>query len=317
MRLPRTLFARAAAGVLLAVLVTAALAACSTGGGPAVTALSPSGAPLAPSGQAPSFIPQFVSSEVVVGQNRILFGILDASGKTTIGKPEIKLEVGFESAAGATIASAPATFVWAIQGERGIYVLNAAFPAAGEWTANITASGGGLPGQTMAFRFQVLDHGSAVRVGAAAPTVRTPTLADVGGDVKKLATDPSPDPAFYTTSADQAIAQHRPFVLVFATPAFCTSGQCGPTLDGVKAVAKDEPGVTFINVEPYKLEFVDGRLQPVVSADRQLQPTDVTNAWGILSEPWVFVVDRNGIVRGSFEAIIAPDELRAAIAAVK
>ena len=59
--------------------------------------------------------------------------------------------------------------------------------------------------------------------------------------------------------------------------------------------------MTFINVEPYKMEYTDGRLQPVLDADGQLQITDATRAWGILSEPWIFVVDRRrdrpGIVR--------------------
>ena len=64
---------------------------------------------------------------------------------------------------------------------------------------------------------------------------------------------------FYTTSVDEALAEHKPFVLVFATPRFCTSKQCGPTLDGIKAVAKGEPGMTFINVEPYQLEYAERR----------------------------------------------------------
>ena len=49
-------------------------------------------------------------------------------------------------------------------------------------------------------------------------------------------------------------------MLVFATPKFCTSAQCGPTLDKIKPFAAQYPGVTFINVEPYKLKLVDGVL---------------------------------------------------------
>ena len=48
-----------------------------------------------------------------------------------------------------------------------------------------------------------------------------------------------------------------------------------------------------------------------------LQATDATTAWRLLSEPWVFVVDKEGIVRASFETIVSPDELKAAIAAVR
>ena len=79
-----------------------------------------------------------------------------------------------------------------------------------------------------------------------------------------------------------ALAAHKPFVLVFATPKFCTSAQCGPTLDRVKPVAAAHPEVTFINVEPYELQVVDGQLQPVLDANGSLQATDVTNQWGLL-----------------------------------
>ena len=88
----------------------------------------------------------------------------------------------------------------------------------------------------------------------------------------KISTDTNPDPAFYQTSVADALAAHKPFVLVFATPKFCQTKTCGPTLDKVKAVAAKHPDVTFINVEPYLLEDVDGQLQPVLDAKGNLQP---------------------------------------------
>jgi hypothetical protein len=312
MPLPRSL---GALGALVLVLT-----ACSASGSIALSP-APASAAVSASPRLP-FVPVIISSEQVVGKNRFLIGLLDINPSTTsIGGPDTKVLVAFtdkaSSAAPPTIPSQPARFVWAIQGERGIYVVDVEFPNAGDWAADITATGGGVSGGTVEVQFQVAQTGHAIPVGAKAPDVTTPTLADVGGDPKKLSTDQHPDPAFYTTSVDQAIARHQPFVLVFATPALCTSRQCGPTLDGVKAVAKGEPGVTFINVEPYKLQYANGQLQPVLDANSQLQATDVTHAWGILSEPWVFVVDRQGIVRASFEAVISPAELTAAIDAAK
>jgi peroxiredoxin len=41
------------------------------------------------------------------------------------------------------------------------------------------------------------------------------------------------------------------------------------------------------------------------------------NAYGLLVEPWIFVIDRDGVVRASFEAVVSEQELRAAIDAVK
>jgi hypothetical protein len=98
---------------------------------------------------------------------------------------------------------------------------------------------------------------------------------------------------------------------VFATPKFCASSQCGPTLDKFKPIAAAHPEVTFINVEPYELQLVDGALQPVLDAKKQLKATAVTDEWGLLSEPWIFAVDRAGVVRGSYELTITPGELDA------
>ena len=64
--------------------------------------------------------------------------------------------------------------------------------------------------------------------------------------------------------------------------------------------------MTFINVEPYKLQDVDGSSSRSSTPNGQLQATDVTNEWGLLSEPWIFAVDRDGIVRGSYELTITP-----------
>ena len=148
------------------------------------------------------------------------------------------------------------------------------------------------------------------------PSTDTPTLADVGGDVTKISTDPTPDPAFYQTSVADALAAHKPFVLVFATPKFCTSAQCGPTLDRLKPIAAAHPDVTFINVEPYQLHDVDGQLQPVLDANGQLQATDVTDAWGLYTEPWIFAVDAKGVVRRSLELIATDGEMQDAITAI-
>ena len=59
-----------------------------------------------------------------------------------------------------------------------------------------------------------------------------------------------PGPAFYETSVADALAAHSRSCS-FATPKFCTSEQCGPTLDSIKPIAEAHPDVTFINVEPY------------------------------------------------------------------
>jgi len=257
--------------------------------------------------------------QVVCGQNRILFTIAKQDG-TPVGAPDRTARISFYNLGrdpSKPIASADGTFVWAIKDARGIYVANASFPEAGQYGAEITtAKAGGTP-ESLRLRFDVQPSSTVIGVGDKAPASKTPTLADVAGDASHISTDPHPDPAFYETSVDQALAKHEPFVVIFATPKFCTSAQCGPTLDSIKPYVTKYPTVTFINVEPYKLKLVGGTLQADLDANNGLQATAVTDEWHLVNEPIVFAVDRSGTVTASFELIFSDAELTAALDAIK
>jgi hypothetical protein len=300
-------------GWLVASLIVASLIVAAVVAGCGPNASSSASPP--PSG--PTRIPVLVDVQDAVGASRFLFALADGQNNS-IGSPDVPARVAFfdlASSATTPTATVDSRFIWTIQGAKGIYAADVTFTAAGDWAAEFTTTKDGLT-ETTRVKFQVAEKSSTPAIGSKAPVTRTPTLADVGGDVRRLSTDQHPDPDFYRVSVDQALKGHEPFVLIFATPAFCTSRQCGPTLDAVKAIAKDAPRIAFINVEPYKLMFSGGRLQPVLDANGQLQATEVTDAWGLLTEPWIFVVDRDGIVRGSYAVIASPDELKASIAAV-
>jgi hypothetical protein len=297
------------AWLAVSLVVATVIAGCSPVG--------TSSASSAPPSSGPTRLPILIDVQDSVGLSRFLFALADAQNNS-IGSPDVPARVAFFDLAKSTTtptATVDARFIWTIQGTKGVYAADVNFTAAGDWAADFTTTKDGLT-ETRRVKFQVADKSSTPAIGSKAPITKTPTLAEVGGDVQRLSTDQHPDPNFYRVSVDQAIEKHEPFVLVFATPAFCTSRQCGPTLDAVKAIAKNAPKITFINVEPYKLQFTGGRLQPVLDAGGQLQATDVTDAWGLLTEPWIFVVDRDGIVRGSYAVIASPEELKAAIAAV-
>ena len=265
--------------------------------------------------------PVIASSEAIVGPDRILIGLLDATGTTPVGTPDYQVSVGFinvdKDKSTFVSAPAPATFVWAIPDQRAVWIKDTTFDAAGNWGAVVTVTPPGKPDESSELSLSVTATGLAVRVGAKAPSTPTPTSATAGGVLASITTDPSPDPRFYQLSEDQALVQHKPFVLVFATPAFCTSRVCGPTLDAVKAVAKTEPDMNFIQVEPYLMHYANGSLQPILDAQNHLQANPATTAWGIQTEPWVYVVDASGTVTASYEAVIVPSELTAAIDKVK
>ena len=262
-------------------------------------------------------VPVLASSEKVAGKSRLVFTLIDQDNKP-VASPDIHLQMAFfdlcASPTTPTETLAP-IFAWGIVGERGFYIATPTFTHAGTWGVAVAATDAAGKRTAARLQFSVAESGTTPVIGAAAPSVRTPTLADVGGDVKKISSDPSPDPALYGESVDQALAAREPFVLAFATPAFCKSAECGPTLEVVKAVVKANP-IRAINVEPYQLTYSNGRLQPVLQ-DGDFVPVQATEAYGIPTEPWIFVVGASGRVVASFEAVVAPEELAAAIKAAR
>jgi hypothetical protein len=297
--------------------LVAALAVVVTGCGSSVSSTPIPNKSLAPSGSGqPAILPIQVTSFIHVGDNRIIFGLADSTGQKAVSAPDRTLSIGYNGPSGQTIAPAPQTFIWALENVNGVYVGHATFPVTGKWTADFKTAAPGSPSLAMTFGFDVLDRSPVVSVGDAAPSVKTPTLADVGGDVAKISSDATPVKRFYETSEADALAAKKPFVLIFATPKFCQTATCGPTLDRLKPVAAAHPELTFINVEPYKLEYTNGQLQPVLSG-QDLTPVEATTAFKLTTEPYVFVIGADGRVSATFELVFSPDEIEAAIQQVE
>jgi hypothetical protein len=304
-----------------AVLGTLLLAACS-----ASSASSPS----AGDGQYPGwpgsgtvvgntdFIPELVNAEVAVGQMRIMIALQDRAGRS-LAAPELSTQIGFYDLATSTdtaISRAPGTFRWLIPDVKAIYTVPAEFAHAGAWGMEVTAQAAGQPDRTARVTFSVRETTQTPAIGGAAPPSDTLTATDPATLVA-VSTDDQPDLAFYALSIRQAIAAGKPFVVVFATPLFCTSGTCGPALDLVKQVAPDYVGrVNFIHVEPYLLEVSNGRTQPALDVLGNPQPIRAVIEWGLPTEPYVVVVDAHGKVAAKFEGMAYPDELSAALDAV-
>ncbi|MEA2518441.1 MAG: hypothetical protein QOF49_521 [Chloroflexota bacterium] len=304
--IPRHHLAAAAAALSIV------LAACGSAPPPSPVASSP----LAAASGTPSVLPVPVASELRVGENRTIFSLADATGQKPIAAPARALTIGYRGPNGESIAAAPQTFIWAIEGVNGVYVGRATFPSAGQWIADFTTEAPSSPKETMSFSFDVKQTANVISAGDAAPSVKTPTLGDVGGDVSRVSTDTKPVTRFYAVSEAAALAAKKPFVLIFATPKFCQSATCGPTLDKLKPVAAAHPELTFINVEPYQLQDVGGQLQPVLNAGN-LVPVEATTAFKLSTEPYVFVVGSDGKVSASFELVFSAAELETAIKAVE
>ena len=117
----------------------------------------------------------------------------------------------------------------------------------------------------------------------------TDTLAAAGGDIRKIDTRDPPDDMHKVDFAD--VVGKKPVALLFATPQLCQSRVCGPVTDiAVQMEARYGNRMTFIHEEVYKGNNpAKGLREPLVQ-------------FHVRTEPWLFVVNRKGIITARLEA---------------
>jgi len=209
---------------------------------------------------------------------------------------------------------ADSRFLWAIEDIRGLYAADIEFPHAGRWGTRFYATFPDGRTETVRMDYDVLETTSTPAIGAPAPLIDSPTAEDVGGDLSLISSDPEPVDRFYDLSILDVIEADKPAAIVFVTPAFCQTATCGPTIDKVKEVAKNHPDdVNFVHVEPYLMHVSNGYLQPLLSEAGSLQSAPWTVRYGLLTEPYVIILDAEGLVRAKFEGAITVDELEDAL----
>ena len=132
--------------------------------------------------------------------------------------------------------------------------------------------------------------------GERAPSLATKTLADVGGDLSRITTYRQPDVRMYQYSLDKALATGKPIVLEFATPGHCTV--CDEQLQMLKAIMdKYQTQALFLHMDQY-------------------QNPQAFRAYGVMGDPWTFVIDKDGIVRHVQPGRMLYEELEIALKAV-
>ena len=190
---------------------------------------------------------------------------------------------------------------------RGLYTTTLDFDRPGRWGLDISVvSTDGVP-RRVELMYEVRPVPFTPAVGSPAVRSDSKTIDDVER-VSQLTTGSLHDPDLYRLSLAQAADSGLPSVIVMASPAFCINAVCGPQIDVLQEL-KDEYGgrANFIHVDLYdNPEEIQGDL-----ARARLSPTVIE--WGLPSNEWSFVLDRNGIVSARFEAFATIDELRRAI----
>jgi hypothetical protein len=94
-----------------------------------------------------------------------------------------------------------------------------------------------------------------------------------------------------------------PGLIVFASTDWCPSRSCQPMVDQVEAISTADV--------PW--ERVDVFANPEVESEDELELAPVVDEWGIPSQPWLYVVDGEGLVSALFEGAVSDDELTEAV----
>lgn len=183
------------------------------------------------------------------------------------------------------------------------YVSNLKFAKPGEWRliAMVDDGNGFVP--NLLPSIEVGAYPKIPDVGDMAPRIHTPTVADVG-DVSKIDTR-SPHDTMHDIDFFDAVGK-KPTVLLFATPALCTSRVCGPMVD-IEEQVKSETNsdVAFIHQEVYNGNDPNKGIRP------QLR------AYGLQTEPWLFVIDKTGRISTRIEGPFSVADLTDAVAKVE
>jgi hypothetical protein len=250
------------------------------------------------------------TSEYTPGENRIAFGLIDQRNSFVYGRTALYVAATPDSPArGPYPAPAYPLIVEPPFRSRGtatedsaiaaIYSAQVPLPKPGRYALLAVTKVGGRTlggGTTIAMR----RNPSVVQVGQPAPRVETETLASAGGNVDAIETR-DPADTMHETSLTEVLGK-KPVALLFATPALCQTRVCGPVTD-IAEQLKAEYGdrMEFIHQEVYEDNQVGKGLR------------EPLRRFGLRTEPWLFVIDRDGNVTARLEGSFGVDEFENAI----
>ena len=190
---------------------------------------------------------------------------------------------------------------------RGIYTTTAHFDESGTWSIEVAIEGSDGKKRLASASFRVKKDSVTPPVGSPAPPSET-KIALHNQDLQNVTSSLNPHAPLYKLSLKQALTTNKPTVVVFATPAFCSTSTCGPQVDVLVALEKNLSNkVNFIHVEIYDdINQLQGNLKNATVS------TSVKE-WGLPSEPWTFIIDNLGIISSKFEGFTTYEELHDAI----
>jgi hypothetical protein len=256
---------------------------------------------------------------MVPGPNRFGFLLVDPQGRVAEGgAPEVRIARSPTSPASRPVAAVWRPFTaYEKTGDRsprsnlpGSYVANIDLPGPGNWSVAAILRDGARPLGGSGI-LPVAQGAIPGAVGVRAKVVATP-VATTDDRIAAICTR-TPVDHLHAVSLDSGLRSGKPTVACFSTPLLCQSQLCGPVTDEV-ILAAETFGIeraNFIHVE----EFLPGPHHHPPSATFANRSPGF-KAWGLETEPWVFVIDRTGTIRFRALGPVTAPEILDALSAV-
>lgn len=187
------------------------------------------------------------------------------------------------------------------------------FPASGFWELKVSVIGRDLRAVAS---FEVAPTSAVPRPGDRAPATQNPLRGSSDVPIRAIdsranASDDSvPDTELHRVSIADALATRTPLIVVVSTPTFCQSRFCGPITDSLSAIARTTPAtVAFVHLEVWQ-NYEASMLNP--AAQEWIDPSRSREG----NEPWVFAVDRTGLIVERFDNVASDADLRQAVSQI-
>ena len=256
----------------------------------------------------PEYAAVVITSDMALGRERLAFGVLTRDGgplraETATVRTYYLPDNSDEREARQTLTAE--FLAWPTVA--GVFVAYPEFDVAGSWEleAELTTPDGTDVAAKSAF--PVKETSATPAIGDPAPASVTPKASDVE-DLSHITTAEEPDPGLYALSIHEAVAEAKPFVVLFATPAYCVSFTCGPQVQELSGLREKFDGrANFIHVEVFKDPHLIEGGRPTGGL------VDSVEEWGLPTEPWTFVVADDGIVQAKFEQYTPPSVIEDAL----
>jgi hypothetical protein len=240
------------------------------------------------------------TSVFTVGSNRVAFGMIDSRSGFVYGKTAVYV-ARKPGAKAAGPYPAPAD-VLMTQGRyrskqaateadpfAAVYAAQVPFKKPGKYSILAVTKDGSktvaAPGQ---LNVVTKAQDRIPEVGERPPRLQTDTTASARGDIASIDTRQPPDDMHEHSFAD--VLGKKPIALIIATPQLCQSRVCGPVVDvGLQMKSRYGDRAEFIHQEVYE------------NNDPKQGLREPLKRLNLATEPWLFVVGKNGRITARLE----------------